>query len=166
MNSMTMTKSLFYDRLQTNVGDLIVAMSEEGLKFVNFADPHNPSVPAGWIHDPAKLENATSQLREYLNGGRHTFDLPLAPAGTPFQRRVWQALTEIPYGRTISYRELAQQVESPRGFRAVGNANGRNPIVIIQPCHRVIAMDGKIGGFSSGIHRKKYLLEMEGVHTL
>jgi methylated-DNA-[protein]-cysteine S-methyltransferase len=93
------------------------------------------------------LADAIQQLREYFSGKRQTFDLPLAPAGTPFQRSVWRRLEQIPYGKTISYAELAERTGKPKASRAVGQANGRNPLPIVIPCHRVIAADGSLGGF-------------------
>ena len=122
---------------------------------------NNSELPAFWQHEPAQLADAVSQLKEFFLGKRQSFDLPLAPLGTSFQTRVWEALREIPYGATITYGELAERVGSPKGYRAVGNANGRNPLVILQPCHRVIAAGNQLGGFSAGIHRKKFLLRME-----
>lgn len=105
---------------------------------------------------------AKQQLAEYFAGKRKSFDLPLAPEGTEFHKRVWQALCEIPYGQLRSYKEVAEAAGCPRGFRAVGNANNKNPIVIIIPCHRVIAADMTIGGYGDGIETKKRLLALEG----
>ena len=159
--------SLYFDHLATPLGNLFLAANDRGLQSVSFYDDTPNDLPENWIHDPSKLANATLQLNQYFKGQRLQFDLPLAPLGTPFQCRVWLALTKIPYGKTITYGELACMVDSPKGFRAVGNANGKNPLVIIQPCHRVIASGGKLGGFSAGLYRKKYLLKLErGVHTI
>jgi len=102
------------------------------------------------------------QLQAYFAGEREDFDMPLGLHGTPFQRRVWAALQEIPYGETISYGELARWVGSPGASRAVGSANGRNPVAIVVPCHRVIAADGGLGGYGGGLDRKTWLLEHEG----
>ena len=104
---------------------------------------------------------ARKQLGEYFKGKRMTFDLPLAPEGTEFQQSVWKQLRKISYGRTKSYGEIANKVGNPRASRAVGAANGRNPISIIVPCHRVIGADGKLTGFGGGIERKRWLLEHE-----
>ena len=109
------------------------------------------------------LKGAEEQLMEYLAGERKAFDLPLAPQGTPFQQRVWRALQEIPYGQTRSYREIAQTVDSPRGFRAVGMANHRNPIPIFIPCHRVVGADGSLTGYAGGLELKRQLLGLEGI---
>lgn len=109
----------------------------------------------------AGFEAATEQLNEYFDGRRRQFSLPLAPEGSLFQKRVWQLLTEIPYGRTRTYGELADQLGDRKVIRAVGSANGRNPISIIVPCHRVIGADGSLTGYAGGLERKKFLLELE-----
>lgn len=110
------------------------------------------------------LLTTIAQLQQYLQGLRQDFDLPLdLSSGTPFQQKVWQALQEIAHGETISYASLANNVDNPKGFRAVANANGKNPISIIIPCHRVIASDGKLGGYTGGLDKKQYLLALEGV---
>ncbi len=108
------------------------------------------------------LARTVEQLNEYFSGKRTTFDLPLALHGTPFQQQVWKALQTIPYGKTATYLDIAQQIGNPGAVRAVGQANGRNPVCIIIPCHRVVASRG-IGGYSSGIERKEWLLKLEGV---
>lgn len=118
------------------------------------------------MNDPAQslLIEAVFQLRDYAAGKRKTLDLPLDfSIGTEFQQRVWGALQSIEYGETISYATLAQRVDSPKGFRAVAQANGKNPFSIIVPCHRVIASDGKLGGYTGGLDKKEYLLALEGV---
>ncbi|WP_019874928.1 methylated-DNA--[protein]-cysteine S-methyltransferase [Sporichthya polymorpha] len=107
------------------------------------------------------LKEADLQLGEYFAGERTVFDLPLAAEGTPFQRRVWDALCEIPYGETISYGELARRIGQPTASRAVGLANGRNPISVVVPCHRVIGSSGKLVGYGGGLSRKQTLLELE-----
>jgi methylated-DNA-[protein]-cysteine S-methyltransferase len=106
---------------------------------------------------------ARRQLEEYFAGYRQNFDLPLDPGGTDFQRRVWRALLDIPYGKAVSYKELARRVDRPKGFQAVGQANGKNPLPILIPCHRVIAADGTLGGYSGGLDRKRFLLDLEGI---
>lgn len=108
------------------------------------------------------LLRAFEQLEEYLARVRKEFDLPLAPAGTPFQRKVWDALVQIPYGQTRSYRQIAEAVGSPKGFRAVGMANNRNPIAVFIPCHRVIGADGSMVGYGGGLEIKEHLLRLEG----
>lgn len=107
------------------------------------------------------LDRTARQLEEYFAGTRTTFDVPLAPAGTPFQQRVWNQLRAIPFAETISYGELAQRLDQPGASRAVGAANGRNPISLVIPCHRVIGSGGQLAGYSSGITRKRWLLEWE-----
>ncbi len=107
------------------------------------------------------LDQAEDQLREYFSGLRTQFDLPLAPFGTEFQRQVWEALRRVPYGRTASYRDIAEEVNSPKAFRAVGQANNRNPIAIIIPCHRVVGQGGHLTGYGGGLAVKDYLLRLE-----
>jgi methylated-DNA-[protein]-cysteine S-methyltransferase len=108
------------------------------------------------------LSNAVLQLQEYFAGDRKEFDIALEVDGTPFQHDVWLALAEIPYGQTVSYAELAEMVGRPKAFRAVGQANGSNPVPIVLPCHRVVASGGHIGGYGGGIATKRRLLELEG----
>ena len=117
--------------------------------------------PEGRSGDDACLDLAAEQLAQYFERSRDTFDLPLRAAGTPFQMEVWAELQRIPYGTVISYGELARRVGRPRAARAVGSANGANPIAVIIPCHRVIAADGGVGGYGYGIERKQILLELE-----
>ena len=114
--------------------------------------------------DDAALSASREQLEAYFAGQLTRFDLPLAPQGTEFQQRVWTALRDIPYGETISYAELARRIGKPQAVRAVGGANGRNPISIIVPCHRVIGSDGALTGFGGGIERKRWLLRHEASH--
>jgi len=113
---------------------------------------------------PAPVAAARRQLDEYFAGARRSFDLPLAAGGTEFQRRVWFALAEIPYGETISYAELAGWIGRPTAFRAVGQANGANPLPIVLPCHRVVASGGGIGGYGGGLDLKRRLLALEEAH--
>ncbi len=110
----------------------------------------------------ALVEMTVRQIREYFEGNRRDFDVAMDPQGTPFQKAVWRRLLEIPYGRTASYGDIARAVGNPRAVRAVGGANGRNPIAIIVPCHRIIGSDGSMTGYGSGIWRKEWLLEHEG----
>ena len=116
--------------------------------------------------DTPLLRQAAAQLEEYFAGLRRTFELPLAPAGTPFQRRVWGALAAIPYGETRSYRWVAEQAGSPRAFRAVGMACHRNPLPIFLPCHRVVGAGGALTGYAGGLDKKTALLTLEGVHLV
>jgi methylated-DNA-[protein]-cysteine S-methyltransferase len=127
---------------------------------VRFLD--RPDEPIeGSAFDPAACADARRQLAEYFDGRRRHFDLRLAPEGTPFQTRVWAELCRIPFGTTISYRELAARIGQPAAVRAVGLANGRNPIAIVVPCHRVIGADGSLTGYGGGLDRKRYLLGLE-----
>jgi len=107
------------------------------------------------------LENTRVQLTEYFGGRRKIFNIPFDLEGTPFQRKVWQELSRIPFGRTLSYRDVAEKIRNPKAVRAVGSANGKNPVCIIIPCHRVIAADGSIGGYAGGIAMKRQLLDLE-----
>ena len=133
-------------------GDAISRLYLPGLPLPRLASRETPLLARG-----------REELLEYLAGARRDFDLPLAPQGTPFQQRVWAALREIPYGQTRSYRELALAAGSPRGYRAVGMANHRNPIPILIPCHRVVGADGSLTGYAGGLELKRKLLELEGV---
>ena len=119
------------------------------------------AVDPAWEHDPGALAEPARQLAEYFAGERTEFALDLAPAGTPFQQRVWARLLEIPYGETTSYGRLADELGNPRSVRAVGLANGRNPISIVVPCHRVIGADGSLVGYGGGLERKRALLAHE-----
>jgi len=124
--------------------------------------PNSPT-PRLMPHPTPLLEAGQAQLLEYLTGERRAFDLPLAPRGTPFQEKVWAALLGIPWGQTRSYRDIALAVDCPRGFRAVGLANRRNPIPILIPCHRVVGADGSLTGYAGGLELKRALLELEGI---
>ena len=159
-----------YLTMPSPVGELLLTAVEEGLTSVWFEEHrHGGSVRAEWqraetVGESAAraLRAAREQLDAYFAGERTTFDLPLAATGTPFQERVWGALRTIPFGHTMSYGELAVRLGEPKAVRAVGSANGRNPISIIVPCHRVIGASGALTGFGGGIERKRWLLEHEG----
>jgi len=146
------------------VGPLFLAASTDGLRAVEFRDNRHPvRRDSEWrAGDNAVLRNARRQLDEYFAGKRQAFDLPLSPAGTDFQRTVWATLASIPYGETISYAQLASRVGRPAASRAVGAANGRNPLPIMLPCHRVIGADGRLTGFGGGLPTKQFLLKLEG----
>lgn len=121
-------------------------------------------MPADWQHQPSALtDRAARQLEEYFAGKRREFDLPLNPRGTPFQRRVWDALLRIPYGESRSYRQQTESLGNPKAIRAVGRANGANPIAVVIPCHRVIGADGSLTGYAGGLDMKARLLMLEGV---
>jgi methylated-DNA-[protein]-cysteine S-methyltransferase len=125
---------------------------------------HFSGIPDGYERDDAGLAHVVAQLEAYFAGELKDFDLPTEMHGTDFQRRVWASLCEIPYGETISYGELARWVGNPKASRAVGLANGRNPVAIIVPCHRVIGADGSLTGYGGGLDRKVWLLEHESAH--
>ncbi len=122
-------------------------------------------VPAGARHDPEAFGDVEAQLDAYFAGELTEFDVPLAPAGSGFQLAVWEALTRIPYGETASYGEIAAELGRPDAVRAVGSTNGRNPIAVIIPCHRVIGADGTLVGYGGGLPRKRLLLELEAEHA-
>ena len=152
-----------YAYLDTSIGTLLIAGGADAIERISFPKHGKPVQPeAGWRQSPrGPVAEAIRQLREYFAGRRVNFDLPLAPEGTAFQRAVWRGLQEIPYGTTISYGELARRVGNPKASRAVGSANGANPLPIVIPCHRVIAGDGSLGGFGGGLSTKQSLLALE-----
>lgn len=155
-------RSLFYTRMKSPVGNLLLAGDERGLRLVSFENSKRAAaVEPGWKPDGAPFVEAVRQLQEYFRGERKEFDLPLAPEGTDFQLNVWRSLRTIPYGDTISYAQLAQRIGNPKAVRAVGLANGCNPIPIIIPCHRVIGSDGSLTGFGGGLSNKRKLLDLE-----
>lgn len=154
----------YYAYTGSLVGTLLVTGDDEGVCSLDFVkQPHARQVEEGWVSSEKKLAPVLSQLAEYFAGSRRVFDLPLQLTGTAFQQKVWKALCEIPFGEAISYGELARRIGQKGASRAVGNANGRNPIPVIIPCHRVIAADGALGGFSSGLPIKRALLRHEGI---
>ena len=153
------------------VGALTLVAGERGLRAVLWPDEPAARVVLPGTRPLSAAENGTraaqvladtaAQLREYFAGTRQQFDLPLDPVGTPFQQQVWEVLRSIPYGTTITYGEQARRLGSPTAVRAVGGANGRNPIGIIVPCHRVVGSDGSLTGFAGGVERKRWLLDFE-----
>jgi methylated-DNA-[protein]-cysteine S-methyltransferase len=151
-----------YTWMESPVGRLLLAGDEAGLRSVSFVTSNRADVVReDWVKDRVALQDVERQLRDYFTGALRDFDLQLAPVGTEFQLRVWQALRAIPYGETISYGELAKRVGNVKASRAVGLANGCNPIAIIVPCHRVIGSDGSLTGFGGGLRNKEILLELE-----
>ncbi|WP_222982853.1 methylated-DNA--[protein]-cysteine S-methyltransferase [Flagellimonas meishanensis] len=142
--------------LQTPIGIAEFKGHEEGLTSITVIDENRPF---GIV--PEVLEDAVYQFREYFEGTRKHFDLTLNPEGTDFQKKVWNALMKIPYGKTISYLELSKQLGDVKAIRAVAAANGKNPLWIVVPCHRVIGSNGDLTGYAGGLHRKKWLLEHE-----
>ncbi len=151
-----------YTRIASPVGPLLLAADDAGLREILFVHGRTPGHPRStWRENAAPLKETMRQLRAYFAGKLENFDLPLAPQGTRFQLDVWKRLCEIPYGDTISYGELAKRIGNPKASRAVGLANGQNPIPIIIPCHRVIASDGKLTGYGGGLPIKEKLLALE-----
>lgn len=153
-----------YRFLTTPVAPILLAADDAALRVLEFSPADRPVRPlAAWQQgDNPVLRRAVRQLEEYFAGRRHRFDLPLASSGTPFQETVWAALMDIPWGETRTYGELAASIGRPTASRAVGAANGRNPISIIRPCHRVIGADGSLTGYGGGLPAKRWLLEIEG----
>ena len=143
----------------TPVGQMALEEDEGALTALYL--PNSPMPPAG--EETPLLCRGREELLEYLAGKRRDFDLPLAPKGTSFQQRVWSALGDIPYGRTITYGELARRVGCPGGSRAVGQANHRNPLPILLPCHRVVGANGTLTGYGGGLALKQWLLRLEGI---
>ena len=154
---------LFETTIDTPIGTLRLLADGEALVAIEFPEHAGPPRPSGAraAQDAPVLARARRQLAEYFAGERTRFDLPLAAAGTPFQRRVWAALSGIPYGETRSYSDIAAEVANVRAVRAVGAANGRNPLPIVVPCHRVIGSDGRLTGFGGGLPTKAWLLRHE-----
>lgn len=151
-----------YTYMKSPAGTILLARKEAGLTHIQFEEGKYAVKPReGWRREDAPLMEAIDQLRAYFDGQRFRFDLPLAPSGTPFQARVWEALRRIPCGETRSYGEIADAIGFPTGSRAVGAANGRNPIAIVIPCHRVIGANGKLTGYAGGLRVKKALLDHE-----
>ena len=160
---------------QSPIGPLTIVANDKAITGVHFGELlENPSLRGAKKMVACQIETSCDeaihpiiietirQLDQYFAGQRKEFDIPLEPTGTEFQKRVWNNLKKIPYGETRSYREIAEMSDCPKGFRAVGLANNRNPIVIIIPCHRVIGSDGSLTGFGGGMESKEFLLKLEG----
>jgi len=145
------------------VGKLRLVASEKGLVAIDVRSNAKKIVSAKNASAQAILIKTRKQLEQYFAGKRTTFDVALDLVGTEFQVQAWRALSHIPFGKTISYGQQAANIKKPRAFRAIGSANGKNPIPIIVPCHRVVASDGSLGGYSLGLKMKKQLLALEGV---
>lgn len=162
---------IYYAHVDSPVGPLLLigAVSDSVFALVGLSmqeQTHAPEVGVGWVHDDSVFTEVVSQLEQYFAGERTEFDLTIGidHQGTEFQGDVWRALTEIPYGQTASYAEVAASVGRPRATRAVGSANGRNPLAIVIPCHRVVAAGGGLGGYGGGLDRKTLLLDLEASH--
>jgi methylated-DNA-[protein]-cysteine S-methyltransferase len=162
-----MTATIYYSSVNWPLGRLFLQGDGEFLTGL-FMQPHKGGrdPDASWQQSDAPFAAVREQLAEYFAGERQQFDVPLKLAGTSFQQRVWQELVRIPFGTTISYGQLAERVDKPTASRAVGQANGRNPISIIVPCHRVIGADGKLTGYGGGVDKKKWLLAWERSATV
>lgn len=149
--------------LQSPIGRLVVEATDSAVIKIRLPGPATRRIGAGTSRPKGVLAEASAQLREYFSGRRRAFDLPLELHGTSFQCDVWQTLADIPYGSVVSYADLAAMVGRPRAFRAVGQANGANPVPVVLPCHRVVASGRRIGGFGGGLPMKRRLLALEGV---
>jgi len=149
-------------QIESPLGPLLLAADEAGLREIVFVNGRHPGKPkSSWKQNRAPLDEVIRQLQAYFAGELENFNLQLAPEGTPFQLGVWRSLCNIPYGRTISYGELAGRIGNPKASRAVGLANGSNPIPIVIPCHRVIGSNGKLTGYGGGLPIKEKLLALE-----
>ena len=159
-----------YSRMATPLGELWIGVTQKGVCHIGlsgeesfFAALRRLFPEANLLEDGGATREAARQLGEYFSGKRRTFTLPLDLRGTPFQRTVWEELRKVPFGTTVTYGELARRIGKPRAVRAVGQANHRNPVPIVVPCHRVIGHDGSLVGFGSGLELKRRLLEHEGI---
>ncbi|GAB3893686.1 methylated-DNA--[protein]-cysteine S-methyltransferase [Larkinella knui] len=150
---------MYTTTIHTPVGLAVISGNEDGITSVRCT--HEPVIDSPFV--PAVLHKCARQLEEYFLNRRRSFDIPLHPQGTPFQRSVWQMLAEVPYGKTMSYMELTRRLGDEKAIRAVAAANGKNPIWIIIPCHRIIGSNGDLTGYAGGLGRKKWLLEHEQV---
>jgi methylated-DNA-[protein]-cysteine S-methyltransferase len=162
-----MTAETIYGYIDSALGRMVVRGDGQfvtGLFMPHHKAWHGPD--ASWRLAEEPFSTIRQQLAEYFAGQRQQFTVPLRLAGTPFQRRVWQEQVRIPFGTTISYAQLAQRIGNPTASRAVGHANGRNPVAILVPCHRVIGADGKLTGYAGGIDRKQWLLDLEHRATM
>ena len=157
------TRATSYFQIESPVGPLLLVADDSGLRRIEFLNGKRATriVHPSWQHDASCFKDCIAQLHAYFAGELQSFQLPLAPEGTAFQQNVWRHLCEIPYGETISYGELARRIGNPNASRAVGLANGTNPIPIVIPCHRVIGSNGKLTGYGGGLPVKEKLLALE-----
>ncbi len=159
---MKTSAKITYSEMDSPIGKLLLFGTERGLSGIYMTrQNHFDGIQKDWKRDDVKWRGVTRQLREYFAGKRRDFDIPLDVEGTEFQMKVWNALCKIPFGRTASYADIARKIGKPKAMRAVGMANGRNPVSIIVPCHRVIGADGSLTGYGGGLDRKKILLDLE-----
>ena len=154
---------MFYDYFDTGlIGTLTLVGDEQGLRYIFFPKEKNPAtIREDWQKQPEFFAPVKAQLRAYFKGELKQFGLALAPVGTPFQLKVWQALLTIPYGELVSYKNIAEIIGNPKAVRAVGGAIGRNPLPIVVPCHRCVGSDGSLTGFGGGLDTKKLLIDLE-----
>lgn len=174
---MNSAANIGYTEMDSPIGTLVVAATDAGVCHIEFGsmEEHREELEAWsarwvktrtWIRRDEELADVREQLEAYFRGDRRRFDVRLDLRGTAFQRKVWAALCEIPYGSTVSYKEIGQRIGNAKAVRAVGGANHCNPVPIIVPCHRVIGADGSLVGYGGGLHIKKYLLELEAPHEI
>ena len=149
-----------YSYFKSEIGIIKIGVSGEAVCEIGIADCLGESAPS------ALADRAFKEISEYLDGKRKAFDFPFAPKGTDFQKKVWSALREIPYGKTKTYGEIAAYIENPQAARAVGNACNKNPLLIAVPCHRILGADGSLTGFAAGTQTKRYLLELERKNSI
>jgi methylated-DNA-[protein]-cysteine S-methyltransferase len=153
---------IYYTQIESPLGPLLLAGDDSSLREIRFVNGRHPAkADPEWIVNPKPLQETIRQLQAYFAGDLEIFDLSLVPVGTAFQLNVWKKLCDIPYGETISYGELARRIGNPKASRAVGLANGSNPIPIIVPCHRVIGSNGNLTGYGGGLPIKEKLLALE-----
>ncbi len=162
ISGMVPQAAVVYRTIDSPIGPLLLAGDADALRVLAFVREGRPVPDAGWMHDQqGVLDPVRHELDQYFAGRLARFRTAVAPRGTVFQRRVWQELQAIPYGQTISYGDLARRIAAPKAVRAVGAANGANPIAIIIPCHRVIGVNGSLTGFGGGLPTKRALLDLE-----
>jgi methylated-DNA-[protein]-cysteine S-methyltransferase len=161
----TMEKKMLYSWFESPLGELLLTGDTQSLFGVYLSNQkHTPVIGQHWVRNDNAFSRAVIQLNEYFLGQRRQFDVPMDAEGTEFQKRVWKSLCQIPYGKTCGYGELARELGNPNASRAVGMANGCNPISIIVPCHRVIGANGALTGYGGGLTAKKWLLDHEAAH--
>ena len=163
-----MNTNVFYTTLASPIGELLLTGDGVALHRLSMQEGRHPiPIDPRWERREQAFGHVISQLSEYFDGTRQSFDVPLSLDGNQFELRVWERLRQIPYGETVSYGEIAREIGQPTAARAVGLANGRNPVAVIVPCHRVIGADGTLTGYGGGLERKRFLLDLEsGVLSL
>lgn len=153
-----MSPRTYYTHTDSPLGRLLLVSDGAALTGLDLTD-RRPD--PGWVRDAGPFADVERELADYFAGRLTAFTVPVRPAGTPFQQRAWEMLRSIPYGQTVSYAEQARRLGRPTASRAVGSANGKNPVCIVLPCHRVVASDGSLGGYGGGLDRKRLLLDLE-----